>query len=88
MAEDPSCSYVPRGGDTVSVEHGGSPTVVEVSWADDARERLGRIPLFLRKRIKRKLEERAAAEGLPVVTVQLMKKLKADREKELGIKFQ
>lgn len=88
MAEDPSCSYLPGGGAAVAVQDDTSPTNRKVSWAPDASVRLERIPLFLRGRIKRKLEEKAVAEGRLVVTVHLMKRLKAEREKELGIKFE
>jgi radical SAM protein with 4Fe4S-binding SPASM domain len=115
MGEDPSCAYVPAGGepfvsalgDGEDAEAPGAETASEseaaavpaagsgaaggkagapVDWTPEARERLARVPLFLRKVVKRKLEERARAEGTPV-TAELMARHRSDREKELGLKF-
>ncbi len=84
MAEDPSCAYVPAGGEVISVRGQASDSKVE--WTAEARERLSRMPLFLRPVVKRKLEERARSEGVPV-TPELMMRHKREREAELGLKF-
>ena len=84
MGEDPNCSYVPQGGETIPIQIAGIDD--EVEWTPEARERLARIPVFLRPRIKKKLEERARAEGT-VVTPDLMQRHREERELELGIKF-
>jgi hypothetical protein len=84
MGEDPNCSYVPQGGEVIPIQITAAGEDVE--WTPEARERLTRIPVFLRPRIKRKLEERAKAEGV-AVTQTLMEKHRHEREQELGIKF-
>ncbi|MEE9252533.1 MAG: radical SAM protein [Thermodesulfobacteriota bacterium] len=84
MAEDPNCSYIPRGREVIAVQSNFTDSRVE--WTPEAKERLKKIPIFLRGLIKKRLEERARTEGT-AVTVALMKKHKEEREKELGIKF-
>jgi radical SAM protein with 4Fe4S-binding SPASM domain len=84
MGEDPNCNYIPRGGEEIAAQ--SNFTDIQVEWIPEAKERLKKIPIFLRGLIKKRLEERARAEGIPV-TVALMEKYRKEREKELGIKF-
>jgi radical SAM protein with 4Fe4S-binding SPASM domain len=84
MGEDPNCSYVPRGGTVIPLLAGREET--EVEWTAEAKARLKRVPLFVRKRVKMKLEERARREGVPV-TPELMQKHRKEREEELGMRF-
>lgn len=84
MGEDPSCGYAPSGGKAIAV---AAPAAdAEVDWTPEARERLGKVPLFLRPVIRKKLEARARAEGGPV-TAEMMARHRAERERELGMKF-
>src|SRR5690606_27398002 len=84
MGEDPNCEYVPAGGEVIQ------PLRVDVSdevdWTPEAKERLSRIPIFLRPIVKKKLEARAREESTPV-TVELMQRHREERERDLGIKF-
>ena len=50
----------------------GARTEVMVAWTPEARERLTRIPAFLRERICRRLEERAVAQRLTEITAAFM----------------
>jgi len=84
MAEDPNCNYIPQGGKEIPVMD--IHLTDQVTWTPEAKERLKKIPIFLRGLIKKKLEERAVAEGVPV-TKDLMQRHKIEREKELGIKL-
>ncbi|MEO6096058.1 MAG: radical SAM protein [Fibrobacteria bacterium] len=84
MAEDPSCEYEPAGGAIIPVRKPDGDT--EVVWTPEARERLSKLPLFLRPVVKRKLEARARTEGVPV-TPELMTRHKREREAELGFHF-
>ena len=84
MAEDPSCEYIPTGKAVFQIEK--SKMNEKVEWTQEALARLSRLPLFLRPVVKKKLEARALAEGVPV-TAELMARHKNEREKELGLKF-
>ena len=85
LGEDPNCAYRPCGGPTIAVRD--TAAAFAVPWTDEARDRLKRVPIFLRGRIERKLEERATRDGV-FVTVELMKQHREERERELGIRFE
>ena len=57
-----------------------------MDWTPEALDRLSKVPTFLRKMVKRNLEARARAEGIPV-SADLMMRYRQDRERELGLKF-
>lgn len=84
MGEDPNCEYIPKGGSVIQVAN--VDTAFAVDWTPEAKERLSHLPIFLRPVIKKKLEARARAERSPV-TVELMQRHRAEREQELGMKF-
>jgi radical SAM protein with 4Fe4S-binding SPASM domain len=85
MGEDPSCAYQPAGGAAIPARLAPDPDA-PVDWTPEARARLSRIPLFLRPVVKKKLEARARTEG-GTVTVELMARHRAERERDLGLKF-
>ncbi len=84
MGEDPSCSYQPVGGETIPARLENGPE--QVVWTQAARERLIKVPLFLRPMIRKKLEERALREGVEV-TPELMQKHRSERQAQLGMRF-
>jgi hypothetical protein len=87
MGEDPSCSWTPLGGPEIAVQDSGDlPTTTAGEWTPEALERLSKVPVFLRKLVRRKLEERAREEKVPI-TLELMARHRAERERELGLKF-
>jgi dissimilatory sulfite reductase (desulfoviridin) alpha/beta subunit len=38
-----------------------------MKWADEAEKAMGRVPFFVRKRVRKRVEEEAARQGAPVV---------------------
>ena len=86
FAEDPNCNYVPRGENVIAVLEQTPIPEGHVAWTAEARARLKHIPIFLRPMVRKKLEERAASEGVSV-TGELMQRHKEERERELGIAF-
>lgn len=86
LGEDPNCDYMPGNGDVVAAENGDSGEESHPVWTEEARNRLEKVPIFLRTVVKRKLEERAAREGV-TVTVEMMRRHRQERERELGIHF-
>ncbi len=85
MGEDPSCGYQPAGNAVISATAPIDPEA-PVDWTPEAKARLAKVPVFLRPVIKKKLEARARAEGIPV-TAELMARHRAERERDLGLKF-
>lgn len=84
MGEDPSCVYEPKGAAVIAPVYAAADATVD--WTPEARERLGKVPLFLRSVVRKKLEARARVEGGPV-TAEMMARHRAERERELGMKF-
>ncbi|HSE96347.1 MAG TPA: PCP reductase family protein [Methylomirabilota bacterium] len=54
------------------------PSLEAVDWTQGAEERLRRAPLFLRGMVRRLAEKRARAEGIRVITPELMTRYKAE----------
>ena len=67
----PACPAAPAPGS------GGAPTD-EVTWTPEAEARLARAPLFLRGMVRRLAERRARAEGIGVITPELMTRYKGE----------
>lgn len=51
----------------------------ELKWEDDATEMLGKVPGFVRKMVKGKIEKAAVAAGEAVITVAFMEKIKKEQ---------
>ncbi len=85
MGEDDNCNHVPKPGGKLIVA-AKPPVDGNVEWTPEAKARLAKLPLFLRPVVRKKLEERARTEGVPV-TAELMQKHRLQREQELGMKF-
>ncbi|HSR42338.1 MAG TPA: SPASM domain-containing protein, partial [Longimicrobiales bacterium] len=75
LAEDASCAYVPAGGPPIRVERDtayGRPARRELSWAPEARERMERIPSFVRGVVTSRVESFARDRGLDRVTLETL----------------
>jgi radical SAM protein with 4Fe4S-binding SPASM domain len=76
LAEDPSCVYQPPPGRALvarpELPYGGPSPEPGLSWSPAARERLQRIPSFVRGVVTRRVEEFARARGLASVTPELL----------------
>jgi hypothetical protein len=67
-------SECPAGGPVGGPDAGGA----EVTWTPEARDRLQRAPAFLRGMVGRLAERRARAEGIRVITPELMTRYKQE----------
>lgn len=74
MGEDPMCLYEPDGIEK-EVEL-SSPNDKEVIWTDGAKERLMKVPPFVRKMVKNAVERYAKKEGYPEITIEIMQEVR------------
>jgi radical SAM protein with 4Fe4S-binding SPASM domain len=76
LAEDPSCVYDPPADRPLvarpSVAYGSPPAAAGLVWTEPARERIQRIPSFVRGVVQQRVEEFARSRGLDVVTPELL----------------
>jgi GNAT superfamily N-acetyltransferase len=59
-------------------DRGPEPAPGEIRWTPEAEARLGRAPAFLRGMVRRLAERRARAEGIAVITPELMGRYKQE----------
>jgi len=75
LAEDPSCVYQPPGDRPLvarrTVTYGSAPAA-SLAWSPAARERVERIPSFVRGVVTQRVEAFARARGLDTVTPELL----------------
>ena len=69
LAEDPWCRHEP----TLT-----KPREAPVTWTPAARERLGKVPTFIRTRLEKGLEAHARRRGLATVTPELMAEVRRE----------
>lgn len=72
MAEDPKCGYIPAP-DAVPEAVPCPDAPAGVRWRADAEARLANIPAFVRARIRKRLEDKAEAQGLAEITPEFMR---------------
>ncbi len=72
MDEDPWCEYLPAEADDAEVK----APAVEPVWTEAARERLGRVPVFLRPMIKKGVEGYARHKGIGEITPEIMTEMR------------
>jgi radical SAM protein with 4Fe4S-binding SPASM domain len=80
MYEDPSCVFEPSG-DVPTVEPPvsatyGAPVETELLWSDEARERMKRIPSFVRGVVTSRMEDFARKQGKSEITVEMLKEIR------------
>jgi len=79
LAEDPSCVYQPPPGRPLVARPAlpyGSAVCAGLVWSDAARERIEKIPSFVRGVVTRRVEEFARARGLSTVTPELLSEIR------------
>jgi radical SAM protein with 4Fe4S-binding SPASM domain len=79
LAEDPLCTHVP-GTFVVEVEPAvvyGATEVQALAWDDAARERMRRIPAFVRGMVVRAVESHCQKSGIARVTVDELERIRA-----------
>ena len=82
LAEDPACAYQPggHGGEPIELPDTltfGLPVDYQLTWEDDARERLQAIPSFARGMVARAVEAYARRRGDTVITTGLLADVRA-----------
>jgi len=70
MGEDPWCVHEPK------KEASPAKTISAPCWSPGAKERLDKVPAFLRPMIKKGLEGYASSKGIGVITPELMSELR------------
>ncbi len=78
MDEDIWCLHTPKGGPRIVPM---KEETIHMIWSKEAEERLSRLPFFIQKMIKGRVERRAREEGLSVITLEFMEDL---RKKTFG----
>src|SRR3990172_8615299 len=80
MGEDPWCEYEPENPPLPPLEKGGkggfSQKKEEILWTNEASERLGKVPPFLRSMVKKGVERYAKAKGMKQITPDIMAELR------------
>jgi radical SAM protein with 4Fe4S-binding SPASM domain len=82
LAEDPACAYQPggHGGQVIELPDAltfGLPEDYELTWEEEARERLRAIPSFARGMVVKGVEAYARRRGDTVVTVDLLAEVRS-----------
>jgi radical SAM protein with 4Fe4S-binding SPASM domain len=82
LAADPSCTYEPPGGDTAPLEPVGAIAYGEdfapaLAWSESARERMARIPSFVRGVVMQRVEDYARRQGRREVTAELLAEVRS-----------
>lgn len=78
MDEDIWCLYIPKGGSRIVPM---KEEAIHMIWSKEAEQRLSRLPFFLQKMIKGRVERRAREEGREIITLEFMEDL---RKKTFG----
>jgi len=78
MGEDFLCSYEPQGGAVVEVL---KPAEGTLQWSRDATARIARVPGFVRRMVKRRVEADVRLSGRQLVTADDISRLARERFK-------
>ncbi|MBI2164960.1 MAG: radical SAM protein [Chloroflexi bacterium] len=82
LTADPWCLYKPAPVaaplDGKAAQDGGAPPTLQatVVWTPEAQERLGRVPFFIRGRVKQSAETHVRQQGLDQVTTEVLEHLR------------
>jgi radical SAM protein with 4Fe4S-binding SPASM domain len=79
LAEDPSCAYLPPGDRPLVARRAvtyGSPPSASLAWTPAARERMDRIPSFVRGVVTSRIEAYARERGVDTVTPDLLSEVR------------
>jgi hypothetical protein len=76
MDEDPWCDYQPQ---AVSVIKSWQPDLDTITWSGEAEKRLGKIPGFIRKIVRKKAEAYVQEKGEILITCDHLNEMTARR---------
>ncbi len=77
MDTDPWCSYHPQQGAIIQPLNVAQQETI--TWTEEAEKRLGRVPGFLRKMVKKRAEHHVSEQGLEAVTSEVLRELSSKR---------
>ena len=77
MDEDSSCHYIPHGGKVIEPITDFETSCLQ--WSEDAKNKLSRIPAFIRSMIRQRTESYVLDLGEQLITVEHMQQLSAKR---------
>jgi radical SAM protein with 4Fe4S-binding SPASM domain len=82
LAEDPLCTHEPGTANRIAIGIGesieyGQSGATELIWEPEARERLSRIPVFVRGMVSKRVEAYCRKQGIGTVTSAVMQDLRA-----------
>jgi radical SAM protein with 4Fe4S-binding SPASM domain len=73
MDEDPLCTYKPEGKDCVTPDEDFRS---ELRWEEDAKERIKKVPVFMKGMVIRVIETKARERGIDVISSEFMDEIK------------
>jgi radical SAM protein with 4Fe4S-binding SPASM domain len=73
MGEDPLCSYAPEGRGCVKLDDDFQS---ELRWEGNAKERIKKVPVFMKGMVIRVIETRARQEGIDVISSEFIDSIK------------
>lgn len=76
---DPLCAYQPKGGTVLSL---ADAFVGDLHWDDAARDRINKVPKFMRKMIVKAIEEKARKENSSRITSEFIDRMKKNSARE------
>lgn len=76
MEEDPLCTYEPEGRKRVGL---GDSFTSDLQWDEKAKERMAKVPLFMKGMIIKMIEAGARERSIGLITVELIDELKEQR---------
>ena len=82
MGPDPSCAYEPSGEEELllpgrDVLYGSPSPGNTLPWTDGAKDRIGRVPSFVRGVVEARVEQFAMDRGYPVVDEEVMDEVRS-----------
>lgn len=83
MAEDPWCEYQPGNAKNIPYSPESIDLDSSLEWSVEAHARLARVPAVLRPMVKKGVEAYARSQNLPIITPELMAKLRAKGSKTM-----
>jgi radical SAM protein with 4Fe4S-binding SPASM domain len=79
MGEDPLCDYRPSGTEEPIRYEVNAGEGFELVWSEEAKERIRRVPLFLRSIVVKLVERMAKEEGVREITPEFLEKVRRSR---------
>ncbi|MBT9167179.1 MAG: Antilisterial bacteriocin subtilosin biosynthesis protein AlbA [Syntrophomonadaceae bacterium] len=77
MEEDSLCTYLPSGKSKVVLKDTFQSDQSDLLWEDKAKDRIKKIPIFMRGMITRVIEAKARERGISLITSELIDELKS-----------